>query len=257
MTARTAGEAVAAVVRFLDSRRAWRAVAPPGTDGLEQELEWLEGTARYVDVLLAVYPPAHPGVAADAAWRDLLAQLEDLPAIPTGLRDRYAALGAGQAFVLDRLLPGWKRRALSGGASLEALLQEAVEGAGVPYRLSDLPLRTVGLGGERWRILLAEDEEGWTRGLQDVTSLGGVDGLLFVFPEDVHVPFWMRGASVPLDIAFFDADGRWLATYAMETCAVDPCPVYRPDSPYRYALETTPGRMHPQMDGAALDLQGR
>ena len=257
VTARTAGEAAAAAARFLDARAAWRAAAPPGTDALEQELEWLEGTARYVDVLLAVYPPAHPGLAADGAWRDLLAQLEDLPAIPTGLRDRYAALGAGQAFVLDRLLPGWKRRALQGGASLEALLQEAVEGgAGVPYGFRTCRSEPSTSAVSAWRLLLAEDEEGWTQGLQDVTSLGGVDGLLFVFPEDVRVPFWMRGATVPLDIAFFDSEGGWLATHSMATCEADPCPVYRPDSPYRYALETTPGRMRLQLDGAALDLRG-
>lgn len=259
VTARTAGEAAAAAARFLDLRRAWRAVAPPGTDALEQQLEWLEGTARYVDVLLAAYPPAHPGVAADEAWEDLLAQLQDLPAIPTGPRDRYAALGAGQAFVLDRLYPTWKSRALPGGESLEALLQEAVDGrAGVPRRLSDLPLRTVRIGGERWRVIVAQDETGWTRGLQGVTSLGGVDGLLFVFPEEVRAPFWMRGASMPLDVAFFDREGTWLAGYAMATCQADadPCPTYRPDSPYQYALETTPGRFDLQMEGVVLDRRG-
>lgn len=127
--ATTAGEAVAAVERFLAARDAWRAGAPPGTAAAEQQLEWLEGTARYADVLLALYPGQAPRPALDPhAWGDLLEQLRDPAAVPTGTRDRYAALGAAQAFLLDRLHPGWKRLAIPGGASLESLLREVVSG---------------------------------------------------------------------------------------------------------------------------------
>lgn len=244
LQARTAGEAAAAIAQFLELRDAWRDQAPPGTRVLEQQLEWAEGTARYADVLLALYPPAYSGVAADEAWTGLLEQLYDPPAIPTGPRDAYAAIGAGQAFALDRLYPGWKERAIPDGEPLEGLLREAVfDGAGVPRRLSGLPLTTVRIGAERWRVLLARDEASWASGLQGVTALGGVDGLLFVFPEDIEAPFWMRGAEVPLDIAFYDASGNWLASFSMPVCREDPCHRYRPDRPYRYALETTPGRL--------------
>ena len=92
-------------------------------------------------------------------------------------------------------------------------------------------------------MLLARDEASWASGLQGVTALAGVDGLLFVFPEDIEAPFWMRGAEVPLDIAFYDASGNWLASFSMPVCREDPCHRYRPDRPYRYALETTPGRL--------------
>ena len=253
-TAAAAGQAVAA---FLDVRRAWRQAAPAGTAALERQLEFLEGTARYADVLLSLFPPAGPELPADDGWQDLLGQLEDLPAVQSGIRDRYAALGAAQAFALDRLHPGWKSRAIPGGASLETLLADAVAGrAGVPARLRDLPLTTAWLDGRPWRLAIAEDPEAWSQGLQGVPALGGLDGLLFVFPEDVTVPFWMRGAVVPLDIAFFAADGSWLATYAMPLCAADPCPTYRPDAPYRYALETTAGQGLVRADGSVLNVEG-
>lgn len=258
LRAPTAGEAAAAVARFLETREAWRGQAPAGTGALERFLEWAEGTARYADVRLALHPPAHPGVAADDAWSELLEQLHDPSAIPSGPRDAYAALGAAQAFALDRLYPGWKARAIPGGQPLEALLRAAVEGrAGVPVRLADLPLATVGVGGERWRVLLAREATSWTSGLQGVASLGGVDGLLFVFPEDIDVPFWTRGAVIPLDISFFDAAGGWLASYSMPLCTQDPCPVYGPGRPYRYALETVPGRLPDGLPAAGLDLSRR
>jgi hypothetical protein len=135
LQATTAGDAVAAVGRFLGARDAWRKQAPPGTAATEQQLEWIEGTARYADVLLALYPdPDAPDAVDPSAWTDLLALVRDPAAIPTGTRDRYAALGAAQAFLLDRLHPGWKRLAIPGGASLESLLRDvanlgAIDGA--------------------------------------------------------------------------------------------------------------------------------
>jgi uncharacterized membrane protein (UPF0127 family) len=255
LAADTAGDAVHAAAAFLAARRAWREAAPAGTAALERQVEFLEGTARYADVLLSLFPPDRAGVRADDAWQGLLAQVRDVPSVESGIRDRYAALGAAQAFVLDRLHPGWKRHAIPGGASLEDLLHAAVEGAaGVPDRLAALPVTTARLDGRRWRLAVADHPDAWSRGLQGVHALGGVDGLLFAFPEDVRAPFWMRGATVPLVIAFFDRDGRWLASHAMPLCEADPCPTYRPPVPYRYALELTPGRVPAPSDGDVLDL---
>lgn len=243
--ASTAGDAVAAVERFLVARDAWRAQAPPGTAATEQQLEWLEGTARYADVLLALYPePDAPDAFDPSAWTDLLAQVRDPAAIPTGTRDRYAALGAAQAFVLDRLHPGWKRLAIPEGRSLESLLRDVVAGrAGVPAPLRGLELRDLELDGRSWRLAVADTPEAWGQGLRGVTNLGAIDGVWFLFPEDVGAPFWMRGARLPLDIAFLDADGRRLATFTMPLCDRDPCPTYRPDRPYRSAVETLAGRL--------------
>jgi uncharacterized membrane protein (UPF0127 family) len=243
IVAPTAGEAVAAVERFLGARDAWRAVAPAGTEALELQLEWLEGTARYADVLLALIPAPEPLGRGGDAWVELLAQVRGPASVASGARDRYAALGAAQAFVLDRLHPGWRAQAIPGGASLEALLRAVVDGlAGVPAPLRSMAVRTVLLDGTRWRVAVADAPDHWAQGLQGVELFGSVDGVWFVFPEDVDAAFWMRGARVPLDIAFLDADGRVLASLTMPTCNADPCPTYRPERPYRSALETFAGR---------------
>jgi hypothetical protein len=113
-------EARRAGARFLAARDAWRSTAPPGTAGVERQLEWIEGTARYVDVLAGLAP------AGGETWSDLMTQLGTPSEIPTGVRDAYAALGAAQAFLLDRLVPSWKERVLPGGEALEDVLREAL-----------------------------------------------------------------------------------------------------------------------------------
>jgi uncharacterized membrane protein (UPF0127 family) len=259
LTAATHGEALAAVDRFLEARAAWREDAPAGTDAVERQLEWLEGTPRYADVLMALLPASPTaGTGPAAAWTDLMEQLAAPSAIASGPRDRYAALGAGEAFVLDRLRPGWKARALPGGTPLEDLLREARSSrAGVPASLAEAELRTVRLNGAAWRVAVADGPDGWTRGLAGVASLGTLDGMLFAFPEDVRAPFWMRGATMPLDVAFFAEGGELLGAFTMPLCAADPCPTYRPDAPYRYALEAPMGRLAPlrAADDPTLELR--
>lgn len=132
--------ATTAVRAFLELRAAWRADAPDGTRALERQVEWIEGLARYADVRvlrLAERDGADgaPGMRVvpteGTTWAEFLAQLRDPAAIPGGLRDRLYVLGAAQGFALDRLLPGWRARALPGGEALEDLLAEAV-GAAAP-----------------------------------------------------------------------------------------------------------------------------
>jgi len=121
LDAGTADEALAALTDVIERRDAWWARAPAGVPGMERHLEWLEGTARYADVLIGV--GAGGADVSTAAWRDLREQVAQPTAIVSGLRDRYAAFGAAQAFVLDRWAPGWKARALPGGTSLDALIR--------------------------------------------------------------------------------------------------------------------------------------
>jgi len=44
-------------------------------------------------------------------------------------------------------------------------------------------------------------------GLMDRTSLPPHAGMIFVFPSDGHVDFWMKDTLIPLDMVFVGADG--------------------------------------------------
>ncbi len=63
------------------------------------------------------------------------------------------------------------------------------------------------------------------------------DGMLFVFPETTTGGFWMKNTLVPLTIVFFDATGKRVRKLSMTPCLKDPCSIYDPGRPYRYALE--------------------
>ena len=63
------------------------------------------------------------------------------------------------------------------------------------------------------------------------------DGMLFVFPETTTGGFWMKNTLVPLTIVFFNAAGNRVRKLSMVPCRKDPCPIYDPGRPYRFALE--------------------
>lgn len=132
LRAATLEEVTAAVHAFLDQRAHGRSVYGDQVAALGLALEWLEGSARYADTRIVALAEGagggSPGVTDtldQRALADILAQLDGLPQ-SLSVRDTYAALGAAQGFVLDRLAPGWQRQVLAGRESLEALLRGAV-----------------------------------------------------------------------------------------------------------------------------------
>jgi hypothetical protein len=125
----TAHEAAA---DFLKLRRARRAESDPASAAYEQMTEWVEGLARYAEVALmrradqaGETPFSYQ--TGTAVWQQFLTDLAQPTSSPDGFRGRYYLLGAGQAFLLDRLMPDWKTRALKEKSSLEDLLQEAIK----------------------------------------------------------------------------------------------------------------------------------
>lgn len=258
----------AAARRFLEGREARRASAGMDVTPFERAVEWAEGLARYADVRLlqaagSGYAPspaflALAGGYPDAAtsWADSTRWLADLGSIPGTLRDQYYELGAAQAYLLDRLMPGWQARALPGGESLETLLAEAIAAGdrGVPASLRALAVRTIRLGDLRLRVAVAATPDAWTRGLAGVRDLGDLDGLLFAFPEPIAAAFHMRGALMPLDLAFVEPDGRVASVTTMPLCTADPCSTYGSPVPYRWALEAADGTLRTVSAGDVLAL---
>lgn len=108
--------------------------------------------------------------------------------------------------------------------------------------LAGFERREVAISGESWTVAVAATPGERSQGLMGVTDLGDLDGMLFVFEADTDSGFWMKNTLIPLDIAFFAADGTLVDLLTMEPCTADPCPVYTPAGPYRYAVETVVGR---------------
>ena len=121
----------------------------------------------------------------------------------------------------------------------------ATLGPGTLVRLGEVPLR----------VAVADD---FARGLAGRDDLGGLDGMLFDYGQDVAPaahPFWMRGVRFALDIRFFAADGRLVDEVQLEPCSADPCPAHVAAAPFRWVLETVAGRVAAPA-GARLTVDG-
>lgn len=77
---------------------------------------------------------------------------------------------------------------------------------GVPgARLETLPLV---VGNERVSAEIAWTVEDRRQGLMHRESMPEDHGMLFIFPEERLLSFWMKDTPLPLSIAFADAGGR-------------------------------------------------
>lgn len=92
--------------------------------------------------------------------------------------------------------------------------------------------------------LLAETTAQQELGLMNRTDVGGYDGMIFRFASDTTVSFYMKDTPLPLSIAFFDGDGRFVSTADMAPCIhQSSCPLFNATRSYRYALEVPQGAL--------------
>jgi uncharacterized protein len=91
-------------------------------------------------------------------------------------------------------------------------------------------------------VAVAETPDQRSQGLRDVEALpAGLDGMLFVFGEERSATFGMKDTLIPLDIWWFDGDGRLLGSTTMEPCPGSSCPSYPSPGEVSWALETPAG----------------
>ncbi len=108
-------------------------------------------------------------------------------------------------------------------------------------------------------VLAADTPEQRATGLMTVTDLGSYAGMVFRYQEDTDGSFYMKNTPMPLSIAWFDGQGRYVSSTDMDPCGnVDSCPLYGPEGPYRTALEVPQGQLADLgvQEGSRLVLQG-
>lgn len=109
----------------------------------------------------------------------------------------------------------------------------------------DITFRVTSPAGEvaDWCAMLAESEQQREQGLMNQTSLRGYDGMVFLFQEASTGGFWMKNTLIPLAVAYFDGEGRFINAQGMDPCPAeaDSCPSYAADAPYVTAVEVPKG----------------
>jgi uncharacterized protein len=90
------------------------------------------------------------------------------------------------------------------------------------------------------RVEVADDLTEQAKGLMDRTTLGENKGMLFVYPEERKLSFWMKNTLIPLSIAFIDSERRIIDIQDMKPLDDEP-PSYVSAEPAQYALEVNQG----------------
>ncbi len=98
------------------------------------------------------------------------------------------------------------------------------------------------INGVTFDVDLAITQSEQSHGLMGKTKLKNNQGMLFVYDEPQLLSFWMKETLIPLDIIFFDRDGRLLEFFSgVQPCKKEPCKTYSNRTPALYVLELPAG----------------
>jgi uncharacterized protein len=98
------------------------------------------------------------------------------------------------------------------------------------------------INGKIIELEVAQTPEQQAMGLMYRSSLEENRGMLFPFAQPLIARFWMKNVSIPLDMIFLK-DGIVKAVLLnVPPCAVEPCPVYGPDTMINQVIELAGGR---------------
>ncbi len=106
-------------------------------------------------------------------------------------------------------------------------------------------LQTIKVGKETVRVEIADTPLKQQRGLSFRKELPQGQGMLFIFPEERQLSFWMKNTFIPLSIGFFDKNKKLLNVLQMTP--VKPgqksgnLQLYQSQGPAMYALEVPVG----------------
>jgi uncharacterized membrane protein (UPF0127 family) len=89
------------------------------------------------------------------------------------------------------------------------------------------------------RVALADDQDERNQGLMDVNEMPNDAGMLFIFPEEQPLSFYMANTPLPLDIMFVNSDSVIVRIHH-NTAPFDSKQLPS-DAPAKYVVETNGG----------------
>ena len=121
---------------------------------------------------------------------------------------------------------------------------------GEPKKNKILPINVAGIELE---VELATTFEEQSLGLMYRDKLEENGGMLFVYPRENVLSFWMKDTRIPLSIAFIKADGRIIQIESMKPNSLD---THVSKEKAKYALEMNEGwfRIHNVREGDTVKM---
>lgn len=102
-----------------------------------------------------------------------------------------------------------------------------------PYGKTNVTVIT-SKGSNDFTCELATTEEEWTIGLMYRKELNPSYGMLFIFPTDSYLSFWMKNTYIPLAIIFIDSNKTITDVYYPKPLSTKSV---KSSKPCRYVLE--------------------
>ena len=109
---------------------------------------------------------------------------------------------------------------------------------GTPRSAAGLLVAPIQLGDKSIKAEIASSPAELSRGLMYRRELDWNKGMLFVYPEERILSFWMKNTFIPLSIAFIDRDGTITHIARMKPQDLTS---HRSPGPVQYALEMNLG----------------
>ena len=101
-----------------------------------------------------------------------------------------------------------------------------------------LPTTAMQIGNERFTLEIAATEDTRQIGLMNRHSMPADHGMIFVFPREDFLGFWMKSTYIPLDIIYLNEGGRVVSVRPMKPLDLTSVPS---GMPAKYAIELNQG----------------
>ena len=109
---------------------------------------------------------------------------------------------------------------------------------GTTQPASTLPTVPMKIGSRTFNLEIARTSDEQERGLMKRDSMPQDHGMIFVFPNEQVLQFWMKDTRFPLDILFLDGKGRIVSVSQMKAYDLTNT---SSESPAQYAIELNVG----------------
>jgi uncharacterized membrane protein (UPF0127 family) len=103
----------------------------------------------------------------------------------------------------------------------------------------NLPTVPMQLGTKRFTLEIARNDASRQKGLMLRDSMPRDWGMIFVFPDERELDFWMKNTRYPLDILYVAADGKIVSIHRMEPYDLN---TTASEGAAKYAIELNAGQ---------------
>lgn len=95
--------------------------------------------------------------------------------------------------------------------------------------------------GQKIYVEVPETNEAKSLGLMYRENLDEDAGMIFIYPEEFILSFWMKNTLIPLDIIFLNKNKEIVMIKTMKPCVTETCESYLSEFPSMYAIEVNEG----------------